>query len=146
MYIWYQAIEMAAKGTPMCNEKSNDYMALNYNELVWFRKDNDQIESKVVIHAHEHWIDNWIPYVKKVKLTEDEKVILRNLPEEYKWIARDSDEKVWIYDTKPQKSNQCFKVLLDYEIDPYELIFNNLFPQIKWEAAEPTLIADLLKE
>ena len=39
--------------------------------------------------------------------TEDEKVILRNVPEQYKWIARDEiDNQLYVYTDKPTKKNQ----------------------------------------
>lgn len=78
-------------------------------------------------------------------LTEDEKVILRNLPKEYKWIARDSigyGNHLWIYGTKPTRISKTFSLEKIYKkID----LFDNIFKFIKWED-KPYLIEELLKE
>lgn len=68
--------------------------------------------------------------------TEYEKVILRNLPEEYKWIARDRDGGLNIYNVKPYKLDNCWgrKRIIDFETFN---IFEHLFQSIKWEDEEP---------
>lgn len=75
------------------------------------------------------------------KPTEDEKVILRNLPKEYKWIAKDNNGPICVFIDKPEKigfvwSSEFFRVLS---------LFQHLFQFIKWEDKEPYLIEDLLK-
>ena len=45
--------------------------------------------------------------IKKWRFTEDEKVILRNLDKKFKWIARDNDNYLYIYQSKPEKSSSC---------------------------------------
>lgn len=81
-----------------------------------------------------------------IKLTEDEKVILRNIDKKYKWFARDADGGLYVYCEKPIKiitkwaSSDAFGF-------PYELTaFSHLFQFIKWEDKYPYLIEDLLKE
>ena len=75
----------------------------------------------------------------KIKLTEDEKAILRNVPQYYKWIARDGNGVVCLYPDKPHKSKTIW--------DSYGALFpfHHLFQFIKWEDDEPYLIEDLLK-
>lgn len=77
-----------------------------------------------------------------IKLTDDEITILRNIDEEFKYIARDSNGLLYIYKNKPDKTydlcwgngrGTCF-------------CFNHLFQFIKWEDEEPYLIEDLLEE
>lgn len=75
---------------------------------------------------------------EKWQFTEDEKVILRNLPEEYRWIARDKDDHLWIYRRKPEKSSSCgewhcFDEIVIHEINE----FSHLFQCIQWEDDEP---------
>ena len=71
---------------------------------------------------------------KQWKFTEDEKVILRNLPKEYNWIARDSNKDLYIYITKPCKIEDIW----DYDESPHELdSFEHLFQTIQWDDAEP---------
>ena len=73
------------------------------------------------------------------KLTEDEKVILRNVPQYYKWIARDENGTICLYLDKPHKRKTIW--------GSYEVLFpfHHLFQFIKWEDEEPYLIEDLLK-
>lgn len=80
----------------------------------------------------------------KKTISEDEKVILRNLPSEFTWIARDENDSLYIYGNKPERGrfNSYYSTDLTFEFET----FKHLFQCIKWEDAEPTLIADLLKE
>lgn len=78
---------------------------------------------------------------EKPKLTEDEKAILRNVPQYYKWIARDKCGNICVFIYKPPKSGlgwggNFFEVLV---------LFGHLFQFIKWEDEEPYSIEDLLK-
>ena len=74
------------------------------------------------------------------KLTEDEKTILRNVPQYYKWIARDGNGVVCLYPDKPHKSKTIW--------DSYGALFpfHHLFQFIKWEDDEPYSIEELLEE
>lgn len=77
---------------------------------------------------------------EKPQLTEDEKIILRNLSKKSKWIARSNFGIIWIFEDKPFKAELGWIgcVLFD-------LPFENLFNFIKWEDEEPYLIEDLLE-
>ena len=77
---------------------------------------------------------------KEPKLTEDEKVILRNLPKKYKWIARDKNGVIYLYSGRPLKSDFWLNCS-----ESIKLIFPHLFQFIKWEDEEPYSIEDLLK-
>ena len=81
--------------------------------------------------------------ISKTKhISEDEKVILRNLPKEFLYIARDSDNSLSVYNDIPQKSSyEWFSFP-----STYFTAFNHLFQCVQWLDEEPTLIADLLKE
>jgi hypothetical protein len=84
-------------------------------------------------------LDNW----KEVcKVSDDEKVILRNL--KGKWLARDMDNGLYEYDTEPVcDSSGYWQTSNDY-CKSLEAV-SHLFQMVKSEAKEPTLIADLLK-
>ena len=80
-----------------------------------------------------------------IKLTEDEKVILRNLSEKFDWIARNKDRSLDVFFKKPFKSEVMWmpQKLADWaDISCFE----HLFKFIKWGDEEPYLIEDLLKE
>ena len=79
---------------------------------------------------------------KDPKITEDEKVILRNLPEKYKWIARDEDDMVYLYTQEPVKE----KTIGGWcGLGGSAIQFGHLFQFIKWEDDEPYSIEDLLE-
>ena len=77
---------------------------------------------------------------EKPKPTYDEKIILRNLPKKYKYIARDKNGLIFLYAKKPSKC-ECSWGGCKYMLLPLE----HLFRFIKWEDEEPYLIEDLLK-
>lgn len=76
------------------------------------------------------------------KLTEDEKVILRNVNKTFKWITRDADDTLSFHCVKPHKEAYFWSSLgANYVSD----LFPNLFQFIKWEDDEPYSIEELLK-
>ena len=81
---------------------------------------------------------------KEAKLTKDEKVILRNIYKEYKWITRDEEGDLAVHNVKPYKSPEFWVSESDIAWE-YLVPFNNLFQFIKWEDEEPYLIENLLE-
>lgn len=79
-----------------------------------------------------------------IKLTEDEKVILKNLPKLFKWIGRDEDGNLFIYGNKPIKGNTCWD-RYTYTYASRLTLYEHLFTSIKWQDEGPYLIEDLLK-
>ena len=78
------------------------------------------------------------------KLTEDEKVILRNLPKDYKWITRDKNGWIYLFTHKPIKIIK--NTLSEWDgLGFTKLIFPHLFQFIKWEDEEPYSIEELLE-
>ena len=74
------------------------------------------------------------------KLTEDEKVILRSLPKDYKWIARDLSGMVYIFIERPEKGQAIW-----YGCGQPMIPFYHLFQFIEWEDEKPYLIEELLE-
>ena len=72
--------------------------------------------------------------------TEVEKTIARNIDKEYKWMARDRDGNLYVYEGKPRKEEENNWYSYGYKPISY---FNHLFSAIKWEDDEPTLIRDI---
>ena len=77
---------------------------------------------------------------KNTKPTEDEKIILRSLPKDYKWIARNLSGMVYIFIEKPEKGQAIW-----YGCGRPMIPFYHLFQFIKWEDEESYLIEELLK-
>ena len=92
---------------------------------------------------------NWLEseYKEPIKLTDDEKAILKNIDKSYKWICRESDGDLSVCKRKPFKDN----TFLFWDSDDVELyfedfkMFNHLFQFIKWSDVEPYNIEELLK-
>lgn len=84
-------------------------------------------------------------YVEPIKLSNDEYVILKNLPSEYKWIVRD-DAHLEIFTGKPEKTKYTWVVI--YEDDTFECLylFQHLFKFVKFEDDEPYSIAKLIAD
>ena len=78
---------------------------------------------------------------EKPQLNEDEKVILRSLPKEYKWIARDLSGMVYIFIERPEKGQAIW-----YGCGQPMIPFYHLFQFIQWEDEEPYSIEELLGE
>lgn len=79
----------------------------------------------------------------KWNFTDDEKVILRNLSKEYKWIARDKDGDVFIYNLEPIKRNE------DWKGSAYEMqldFYSHLFQSIQWTDDEPCNFREIIGE
>lgn len=76
----------------------------------------------------------------KWEFSEDEKVILRNLREQYKYIARDECKQLFAYMSAPYKSmgvNNHGQWFIDDDDFEELSFFPNLFKQITWEDSEP---------
>ena len=78
---------------------------------------------------------------EKPKPTYDEKIILRNLPKKYKYIARDKNGLIFLFSKKPSKCDYSWIGYNDIAFPYY-----HLFQFIKWEDEEPYSIEDLLGE
>ena len=78
---------------------------------------------------------------KDVLVSNIEKVILGNMSKEFKYIARDDDGELYVYENKPKKGKcHWHDNSTIYRLDFY----NHLFDFIKWENSEPYLIDDLV--
>lgn len=93
-----------------------------------------------------HTVMKWLlaEYQEPIRLTHDEYVILKNIPSDYKWIARKRDSVlcvIWKGGNKPHKEESWWTGLY-HEIH----LFINLFQFIKWEDEEPYEIAKLIAD
>lgn len=70
------------------------------------------------------------------KLNNEEEIILKNLPNAYKWIARDRNGMLYAFKTKPYKSK--IDIWISKNSLPIVLtIYTHIFKNIKWDDAEP---------
>lgn len=79
-------------------------------------------------------------YKEPVKLTRFEYEYLKFAKEnEYNFIARDKDGRLFLYETKPWRDELVWKYM-----DSGIRIFKELFNFVKWEDEEPYLIDEIL--
>lgn len=72
-----------------------------------------------------------------ISLTNDEKIILKNINFKYKWLARDKDDRLMVYENKPKRMGNLWNA---NKGDFIQLdIFPDLFKSITWDD-EPYLI------
>ncbi|PNX45853.1 MAG: hypothetical protein BV457_08775 [Thermoplasmata archaeon M9B1D] len=84
---------------------------------------------------------------QKKQFTDDEKITAKNINKIYKWIAKDEDGKIFIYEKKPFKDGLEYWEVGDEYGNYCEFAgFNHLFQSIQWSDSEPTLIEDIYKE
>jgi len=81
------------------------------------------------------------PEEKKIELTDAERVILENLDKKFKWIARDRNEDICIYLSKPSRNDNVWI----WNEGCKDLPCSHLFQFIRWEDNEPYEIAKLLE-
>ena len=89
------------------------------------------------------WLEQ--EYKEPIKLTEDEKAILKNIDKRYTYIARDKNKNLCVYSEKPFKKEYEWGITLYGNYTGLKA-FNHLFEFTTWEDEEPYLIEDLLNE
>ena len=129
-------------------KNSDQFLNLDYDGFLWIRnfdenlKCIDDLNELDIMKVYKDYTLTELLWERKEKPkpTYDEKIILRNLPEKYKWIARDKNGLIFLYAKKPSKCEYswggCKYILLPLE---------HLFQFIQWEDEEPYSIEDLLK-
>lgn len=76
---------------------------------------------------------------QKWKFTEDEKVILRNLPKEYNWLVKSENDSLFVFTSEPQKIDYYWETINKGKDSYCEEIsmFNHLFKCIQWSDERP---------
>ena len=136
-FIYHQSGEgFSLDGKLICYDVLNAYN--EKYEVINASRDYD------IIRIYSNYTLKKVLWNREEIISEDEKVILRNIPKEYKYIARDKSGLLYVYKDKPQKTKYYWE---SSKGDVENLmVFNHLFECIKWEDEEPYLISDLLGE
>ena len=119
-------------------DKDYDIVAVNIPE------DSDHLNEPLYNYHHNRLKWTW-EREEKPKLIDVEKIILKNIPNEYKYICRDEDERLYVYENMPYKNDIDSVWHFEGEYESLTL-FKEMFKFIKFEDEEPYLIEDLLKE
>lgn len=124
-------------------ELNSSYLSPNCHWKKKIRNEEcDGIPCKECGENFLQWLNE--EYKETIKLTSDEKAILKNLPKEYKWIVRNKSLNLYVFKEKPSKSISAW---LSSSINFDDLsLFNHLFKFIKFEDKEPYSIEELLNE
>ena len=82
------------------------------------------------------------------KFTDFDKEYAKRIAKTYKWMARDSDNELWVYAAKPHKVIANHIVVWIETSAPYagvgtELVPTALFNSVQCTDEEPTLISDI---
>ena len=102
---------------------------------------NDDIDCDISL---EQWSES--EYVEKNTITSREKKFLDVLLPKLKYIARDSNNSLYVYPIKPIRFGAHWMVKNDYYF--YKIakdMYGDMFDFIKWEDEKPWSIEDLKK-
>ena len=129
---------------------SDKFLNLDFDSFLWIRnfdknlKDRNTFNEFDIMKVYKDYTCKELLWERKEKpkLTEDEKVILRNVPKHYKWIARDKNGCLCVYASKPEKGITMWEDSSGLPMIP----FVHLFQFIQWEDEEPYSIEELLGE
>lgn len=86
-------------------------------------------------------------YVEPLVISKRDKAFLEYLREEYMFVARDENGKLFVYSSKPCKDKyfKCWCSCGRSNSPGLYLNYNVDFPMVKWSDSEPWLIEDLKK-
>lgn len=132
------------------------YMESIYGKLV--KHIDDRTISKIDVFNSGEWCEEIWEYNEVVgtdvlretkrgntsKFTSDDLIFMNHIHNRYKWIARDKDGSILAYIDKPVKGISHYDEWTaedEYmELHKFDYLFENIFPNIKWEDEEPTRI------
>lgn len=105
----------------------------------------NEMNPRACYNSRKEWADS--EYVERLVISKRDKAFLEYLREEYKFIARDENGELFIYETQPKKVNACWNSvgLISERYLYVNRNFNVDFPMIKWSDEEPWTIEDLKK-
>ena len=92
---------------------------------------------------NEQWLLE--EYVEPILLSHDEYVILKNLNSYWKWIVRDEDATLQLFESKPIKNNAYNSWSWGTNSDNLNF-YRHLFHFIQWEDEEPYEISKLIED
>ena len=130
-------------------KNSDKFLNLDYDAFLWIRNFDENLKcindlnELDIMKVYKDYTCKELLWERKdePQLKKKKKVILRSLPKEYKWIARDLSGLVYIFIERPEKGQTIW-----YGCGQPMTPFYHLFQFIQWEDDEPYLIEELLGE
>lgn len=133
-YLDGKTIAVKADGKPCICQKTR------CEECIFYDRTNPYCRDRIRTWANSE-------YIERPVISKKDKAFLEYLREEYRFVARDENGKLFVYETRPRKVGACWNsASLIHERYLYlNQHFNIDFPMIKWSDSEPWLIEDLKK-
>lgn len=111
-----------------CDFRNNNSGNCKYNKIKWLYEEYKK---------------------SKIKIPLVTKYFLESLDNKYKWIAKDENGQVWVYEMKPKKDKETKQwyngnrgTVYRFEEDIFK---KELFDFLSWEDEKPTNIKELLE-
>lgn len=84
-------------------------------------------------------------YIEKPVISKRDRAFLEYIREEYKYITRDKNGELFIYEKEPRKSDDrvYWNSICSNDLFCLNRRFSIQFPMVKWSDEEPWLIEDL---
>lgn len=82
---------------------------------------------------------------ESVKVSRGERIVLQMLDKKYKYLARDKDGNLYVYENKPEKKGRFHWYYYDGKIYGFST-FNHHFQFIQWSDEEPWSITDIINK
>lgn len=92
--------------------------------------------------SRKEWADS--EYVERPVISKRDRAFLDYFKEEYNYIARNKNGKLFLYRLAPYKEEECLS-WIGHNCSCLRLEYNVDFPMIKWEDEKPWSIKDLKK-
>ena len=141
-----EILDIACKGKIIAVTKDNKVVCcdnINCGQCL-FNIDND--ECSCDNNDIERWAESeYVEYVEEHTITSKEKNFLDVLLPKWNYIARDSNNSLFIYPIKPMRLSGRWMIKNDYFYRITEDVYGDMFNFIKWEDKEPGCIEDLKK-
>ena len=100
-------------------------------------------EGRVIGRIKVYSLDAFMEWLEEehTKMTDDEKAIIRNIPNDYGYICRDAYGRLFVSDVLPRRSNHKWGAGDKW---CYLTVYDHLFNFIRWED-EPYSVEELKK-
>lgn len=105
----------------------------------------NEMNRRACYNSRKEWADS--EYVERPVISKADRTFLDYIRDEDKYMARDENGKLFVYETRPKKEEVSwvsFGLISEHYL-PLNPIFNVDFPMIKWSDEEPWTIEDLKK-
>ena len=117
-------------------DRAEDGKSFLWDDIVYaFGNNVLQMENSVITIEINNMKSADLKLKSTWEFTEDEKAILRNLKDRWRWIARDGDGSLRLFCVEPEKLDTLW-VTPRCDFTPFRC-FDHLFQSVQWKDDEP---------